>query len=262
MPTARGLFGSPTAVNNLETLLHIYHIVKHGALKFREIGTKHSPGSLVFSVSGHIRRPGLYELPLGTTLRELIFQHAQGIAFGSKVKVVLPGGVSSPAVTGSSLDLPLDYDSAHDGSFDLGSGVIVVASETTSTVELARRLSLFFHEKSCGKCKPCKDGTRRTTLMLNRLEDLDQGGIDTPSQETPASPRTPSLKVLNNLGGVSYTDTVQGLDKIRHLCEFYKYRGDCHHSTEAATSIQRLLDLFPAEFEKSGSNRSRDLGDG
>jgi NADH-quinone oxidoreductase subunit F len=262
LPVSRGLFGAPTAINNLETLLHIYYIVKHGARKFREIGTRYSPGSLVFSVSGHVQRPGLYELPLGTTLRELIFHHAQGIASGAQIKMVLPGGVSSPVVTESSLDLPLDYDSAYDARLDLGSGTVIVTSKTTSAVTLARCLSVFFHEKSCGKCRPCEDGTRRTMLMLNRLESLDQTWVDTPRMESHASSQPPSLKVLNNPTGVGYTDNVQGLDKIRQLCEFYKYRGDCHHSMEAANSIQRLLELFPSEFEKYSNNCNGDSNGG
>ncbi len=252
LPCARGLFEVPTAVNNLETVLHAYHIVKNGAARFREIGTKYSPGSMIFSVSGHVERPGLYEIPLGTTLRDLIFGHANGVISGARLKVVLPGGVCSPALNNSSLDLPLDYDTAHETGFDLGSGAVIVVSEQTSAVELARCLAAFFHEKSCGKCQPCKDGTRRTLAMLNRLDRLDERSIDILDRVIPPSPRMPTLKILNNpqsRGAISYTDTVQGLDKIRHLCEFYKHRGDCHHSVESANSIQRLLDLFRHEFE-------------
>lgn len=253
MPTASGLFGAPTVVNNLETLLHVYHIVKYGAATFRQIGTRYSPGSMIFSISGHVQRPGLYELPLGTSLHELIFHFAGGVTGHVGIKAVLPGGVCSPAIDGSSLDKTLDYDSAYDNGFDLGSGAVIVVSEKTSAVELARHLAAFFHEKSCGKCKPCKDGTQRTATMLHRLEDLNQKAVDLQLQQPSASGgHTVSLRVLNNPGPVvpvSYTDTVHGLDKIRHLCQFYKYRGDCHHSTEAASSIQRLLDLFPHEFE-------------
>ena len=254
MPTAKGLFGAPTVINNLETVLQAFFIVKHGAQKFRQIGTRYSPGSLIFSLSGHVKRAGLYELPLGTTLRELIFEYGQGITTDSKVKAILPGGVFSPAVNSSSLDARLDYDSAHESGFDLGSGVIIVISERTSAVDLARILADFFHEKSCGKCQPCKDGTRRTAAMLNALDRIDEKSIDIADRKIPPSPRTPALKVLNNSessGAISYTDSVRGLDKITHLCEFYKHRGDCHHSVESANSIQRLIQLFPREFEDS-----------
>jgi NADH-quinone oxidoreductase subunit F len=247
LPVSRGLFDAPTVVNNLETLLHVYYIVKHGAACFRGIGPLHSPGSLIFSVSGHVRRPGLYELPLGTTLRELIFEYAQGTV-GGPVKMVFPGGVFSSVLADSSLDLPLDYDSAYDAHFNLGSGAVLVANESVSAVHIARRLAAFFQEKSCGKCKPCKDGTQRTMMMLERLEGPGRNGNGT------AVSHAPVFNILNNAPRIGYTDTVQGLDKIRHLCEFYKYRGDCHHSTEAADSIQRLLDLFPAEFKKYENN--------
>lgn len=248
MPTAQGLFGSPTAVNNLETVLHVYHIIKHGAANFRQIGTSYSPGSLVFSVSGNVKRPGLYELPLGTSLRELI-ACAQGVAGGRRLKAVFAGGISSPPLAAASLDVALDYDTAHDVGFDMGSGAVVVVAEPTSAIDLTRHLAEFFHEKSCGKCKPCKDGTKRTLQMLNNLDRLDGEPVESPDQKFAAPAGTSELRILNNAGRISYTDAVQGLNKIRHLCEFYKYRGDCHHCTESANSIQRLLHLFPEEFE-------------
>jgi NADH-quinone oxidoreductase subunit F len=262
MPTAHGLFGAPTVVANLETLLHVYHIVKYGPDQFRKLGTHYSPGTLIFSLTGHIQRPGLYELPLGTTLRQLIFDHGQGGCSGCKIKAVLPGGAFSPAVADSSLDLSLDYDSIQDAGCDLGSGAVVVISETVPAVALARLLATFFHDKSCGKCKPCKDGNWRTLQMLNRL----MGSADTQSgftRQARAVPKqAPSLTVLNNPGGIGYTDSVKGLEKIRLLCEFYKFRGDCHHATESANSIQRLLDLFPAEFKEHEGNLDGEPGAG
>lgn len=254
MPTAHGLFGAPTAVTNLETLLHVYCIVKYGADQFRKLGTQYAPGTLIFSLTGHIQRPGLYELPLGTSLRRLIFDYGQGAFSGYKIKAVLPGGIFSPAVVSSSLDLRLDYDSMRDAGCDLGSGAVVVISEIVSAVELARLLSNYFYEKSCGKCKPCKDGNWRTLQMLNRLTGPDNQQPGFTKQAQPVSQQAPALTILNNPGGTSYTDHVKGLDKIRHFCEFYKYRGDCHHSTESANSIQRLLDLFPAEFKEYEGN--------
>ncbi|HEX8686596.1 MAG TPA: NADH-ubiquinone oxidoreductase-F iron-sulfur binding region domain-containing protein, partial [Pyrinomonadaceae bacterium] len=250
LPTARGLFGSPTVVNNLETVLQAHYILKIGAGAYRQVGRPYAPGTMIFSLSGHVNRPGLYELPLGTTLRELIFEHGRGVAGGRALKAILPGGVSSPALGPEALDRGLDFDSLRDAESDIGSGAVIAVAEGTCMVELATHLAEFFHHASCGKCQPCKDGTHRTSVMLNNLDRLDEKSVDWLSKSLPASPRNRELTVLNSApAGVSYTDTARGLDKLRHLCEFYKYRGDCHHSTEAAKSIQSLLSLFPDEFE-------------
>jgi len=255
LPTARGLFGAPTVVNNLETVLQAHYILKVGVDSYREVGPPNAPGTLIFSLSGHVKRPGLYELPLGTTVREIIFEYGQGILDGSAVKAVFPGGVSSPVLGPQTLDLRLDFDSLREVESDLGSGVVIVVAEGTCMVRLATQLAEFFHETSCGKCQPCKDGTHRTHVMLNHINRLDEKSIDRIDKALPASPRKRMLTVINSApAGVSYTDTARGLDKIRHLCEFYKYRGDCHHSTEAANSIQSLLSQFADEFESHRVN--------
>jgi NADH-quinone oxidoreductase subunit F len=250
LPTARGVFSKPTAVSNLETLLHAHYILKNGAQKFREKGLPHAPGTLVFSLSGHINRPGLYELPLGTTLREIIFDYGQGIAGDRPLKAVFPGGLSSPVLRSESLDVAMDFDSLREIDSDLGSGAVIPVAEPACMVQVAAQLNDFFYYSSCGKCQPCKDGTQRTAVMLHNLERLDEKSVDRTGKVLPPSLRTRTLNVINNpIAGVSYTDTAEGLDKIRHLSEFYKYRGDCHHSTEAANSIQALLKLFKNEFE-------------
>lgn len=250
LPTARGIFGSPTVVNNLETVLQAHHILKVGAEEYRRVGTPYAPGTMIFGLSGHVNRPGLYELPLGTTIRELVYEYGGGVPGGGGVRAVFPGGVSSPVLGADSLDVRLDFDSLREAESDIGSGAVIVAAEGTCMVRLAAKLADFFHLASCGKCQPCKDGTHRTGVMLNNLERLDEKSIDRIDKVLPASPRTRTLTVLSSTpAGVSYTDTAKGLDKIRHLCEFYKYRGDCHHSTEAANSIQSLIARFTDEFE-------------
>jgi NADH-quinone oxidoreductase subunit F len=255
LPTARGVFSKPTAVSNLETVLHAHYILKNGADKFREYGQPHAPGTLVFSLSGHVKRPGLYELPLGTTLREIIWNHGQGLLDDRPLKAVFPGGLSSPVLGPESLDVAMDFDSLRDIDSDLGSGSVIVVTEPTCMVQVASQLNDFFYYGSCGKCQPCKDGTQRTSVMLHKLEHLDEKSIDRAGKVLPPSLRKRTLNVISNpIAGVSYTDTVEGLDKIRHLSEFYKYRGDCHHSTEAANSIQALLKLFKNEFEDHRSN--------
>jgi NADH-quinone oxidoreductase subunit F len=255
LPTAKGLFGAPTVVNNLETVLQAHYILKVGAESYRRVGPPNAPGTLIFNLSGHVKRPGLYELPLGTTARELVFEYGQGTLDGSAVKAVFPGGVSSPVLGPEGLDLSLDFDSLKDAESDLGSGAVIVVAEGTCMVQLATQLAAFFHEASCGKCQPCKDGTHRTEVMLSHIERLEEKSIDRIDKVLPASPRTRVLNVINSApAGISYTDTAKGLDKIRHLCEFYKYRGDCHHSTEAANAIQSLMSHFADEFEQHSAN--------
>jgi NADH-quinone oxidoreductase subunit F len=250
LPTARGLFGMPTIVNNLETILNAYYILKVGAEQYRQEGQTHAPGTLIFSLSGHVKRPGLYELPLGTSLRELIFEHGQGLLDDRALKAIFPGGLSSAVLGPESLDVGLDFDSMREADSDLGSGSVIVVAEPTCMVQVATQLAEFFYYGSCGKCQPCKDGTQRTGVMLHNLQRLDEKSIDRSGKILPPSLRKRTLNVISNqVAGVSYTDTAEGLDKIRHLCEFYKYRGDCHHSTEAANSIQGLLKRFINEFE-------------
>ena len=255
LPTAHGLFGMPTVINNLETVLNAFYILKVGVETYRQVGQRRSPGTLVFSLSGHVKRPGLYELPLGTTLRELIFDYGQGMLDDGELKAVFPGGVSSPVLGPESIDVSLDFDSMRDAESDLGSGCVIVVAEPTCMVQVTTQLAEFFYYGSCGKCQPCKDGTQRTGVMLHNLQRLDEKSIDRSGKILPPSLRKRTLNVISNpVAGVSYTDTAQGLDKIRHLCEFYKFRGDCHHSTEAANAIQSLLKRFMNEFEDHTSN--------
>lgn len=250
LPTDCGLFSKPTAINNLETILQARYAFSVGPEVYRSVGTPHAPGTMVFTVLGRVRHPGIYELPLGARLREVIAQ-AGGMATGTIFKAAFPGGPGSAVFPEKLLDMRMDFDSVRDAGSDIGSGTIIVLGQEDCMVEIATRLAAFFNDASCGKCKPCKDGTARTLTMLTKLQELDRLGIDIPGNSLPASPRHPQLTIINNVtspGGVSYTDTVKGLDKISHLCQFFKYRGDCHHSTEAATSLTSLLSAFRQEF--------------
>jgi len=250
LPTSCGLFGKPTAVNNLETVLQCRYALKAGAQAYREIGNRNAPGTMLFSLSGEVNRPGLYELPLGIPLRQLIFSHGEGISPHTNFKAAFPGGIASALLDQELLDTPLDFDSLKDVGSDLGSGVVIVFGQEACMVDLALQVARFFSDTSCGKCLPCKDGTKRTQTMLTRLDHLNESSVDLVGVQMPASKRHPQLTVLNNTPrGISYTDTVKGLDKITHLCEFFKHRGDCHHSNEAATTLISLVSKFKGEFE-------------
>ncbi len=160
-PPSYGLYGKPTVVNNVETLTNVPLIIERGGDWYRTIGTEKSTGPKVFSLSGHVNRPGNYELPLGTTFRELIFEHGGGIPGGRAIKAILPAGASSAILpaTDEVLDTPMDYESVPKvGSF-LGSASVIVVDETVDIVWLVKKTLHFFHHESCGKCTPCREGT-------------------------------------------------------------------------------------------------------
>jgi NADH-quinone oxidoreductase subunit F len=180
-PAQEGLWGKPTLVQNVETLANIPHIVKRGAPWFAGIGTEQSKGPKIFCVSGHVNRPGNYELPLGVPLREIIYEHAGGIPFGRRVKAVIPGGASTPLLTGDQLDVPMAFETLAAAGSALGTGAVVVMDENTDMVEVVRRTTGFFVHESCGGCVPCRVGGFRLLEALDRVAggagragDLDQ----------------------------------------------------------------------------------------
>jgi NADH-quinone oxidoreductase subunit F len=169
-PAEFGLFGHPTLVHNIETLACIPHIIERGPAWFAGIGTAESTGPKIYSVSGHVRRPGNYELPLGISLQEIIFEHAGGIRDGRQLKAVIPGGASTPMLTAEQIDVPMAFETLKQAGSELGTGAIIVMDETTCMVEAARRLSKFFAHESCGRCTPCRIGSRRIYEILDRIE--------------------------------------------------------------------------------------------
>jgi NADH-quinone oxidoreductase subunit F len=169
-PAQVGLFGAPTLVHNIETLACIRHIVQRGAEWFAGIGTAESKGPKIFSVSGHVNRPGNYELPLGTSLSEIIYDYAGGMRDGKKLKAVIPGGASTPMLTADQVDIPMAFETLDKVGTALGTGAIVVMNEETCMVEAARRISKFFAHESCGRCTPCRVGSVRLYEALDRIE--------------------------------------------------------------------------------------------
>jgi NADH-quinone oxidoreductase subunit F len=166
-PAVKGLYGAPTVVNNVETLANLPHIVAHGSGWFRSFGTEQSPGTKLFSISGHVANPGNYEAPLGTILGDLI-ELAGGIPGGRSLKAVIPGGASSPWVTDTSL--PMSFEALAAAGTMLGSAAVVVMDETTCPVRMAMINTRFFNHESCGKCTPCREGTWWMRKVLERLE--------------------------------------------------------------------------------------------
>jgi NADH-quinone oxidoreductase subunit F len=177
-PAVQGLYGGPTLINNVETLSNVPHIVASGADWFKGFGTEQSPGTKVVSVSGHVRRPGNYEVELGIPARKIVNGLAGGTVGRRKVKCWFPGGSSSPVLTGEELDLPYSFEGMEEAGSMLGSGSIIVCDERTSIVELALRTARFYHHESCGKCTPCREGTNWTVKMLERLVRGEATPID------------------------------------------------------------------------------------
>ncbi len=167
-PTTSGLFGKPTVINNVETLCNVPLIISKGSAEYRKIGTEISPGPKLFCVSGDVAKPGLYEVPFGVTLRELL-KMAGGVAGGKSLKTVLFGGAAGAFATSEHLDIKLTFEDLRAAGLPLGSGVVMVFDETRDIRDVLKRLGKFFAHESCGKCYPCQLGTQRQMEILDRV---------------------------------------------------------------------------------------------
>lgn len=175
-PAIHGLYQEPTVVNNVETLANLPYIIKNGPEWYAAIGTQKSTGTRIFSVSGHVKRPGNYEVPLGITLREMIYEHAGGIRGDKQLKAIIPGGASAPFLKPEHLDAKMDFESIAEVGSMLGSGGVTVMDMDTCMVWAAMNLMEFFHHESCGKCTPCREGSAWILQILRRIE----GGLGKP----------------------------------------------------------------------------------
>ena len=214
-PAVVGLFGCPTVINNVETLSYLPFIVKSGGDWFAKLGSEKNGGLRLFSVSGHVENPGVYELSMGVTLREIIYQHAGGIRDGKKLKAVVPGGLSAAILTPNEIDVKMDFDSLKAIGSMGGSAGVIVMDETASMVEALRITMQFFAHESCGQCTPCREGTGWIYRILNRivrgkgrLEDLDH-----------------LIDIGNYLGGTTICALADGA-QMTFLSYLKKFRGE------------------------------------
>jgi NADH-quinone oxidoreductase subunit F len=177
-PAVQGLYAKPTVVNNVETLANLPPIVTHGADWYKQMGTPDSAGVKVFSLSGRVRKPGNYELPLGATFRELIYEHGGGIQDGRPVRAIMPAGASSSfiVVDDKVLDTPMDYASVRTLGADLGSASVIVIDDTVSLDWVIQKTVHFFAHESCGKCTPCREGTYWMRHLIDRAYS-DSGSV-------------------------------------------------------------------------------------
>jgi NADH-quinone oxidoreductase subunit F len=169
-PASFGLYGKPTTINNTETFASIPYIIRHGGQKFLELGKPNNGGTKIFSVSGHVNKPGNYEIGLGTPFAELL-EMAGGVRDGHKLKAVIPGGSSVPVLPGHiMMETAMDYDSIAKAGSMLGAGSVIVMDETVCMVKALERLSYFYFEESCGQCTPCREGTGWLYRIVHRIE--------------------------------------------------------------------------------------------
>jgi len=216
-PASFGLYGKPTTINNTETFASIPFILKMGGEEFLNLGKPNNGGTKLFSVSGHVNRPGNYEIPLGTPFATLL-EMCGGMRGGRKLKAVIPGGSSAPVMPASVImDCTMDYDSISKGGSMLGSGAVIVMDETVCMVKALERLSFFYHEESCGQCTPCREGTAWMYKIIHRIEN----GLGKPEDLDLLG------SVLGNISG-------------RTICAL----GDA-----AAFPVQSFLKHFRSEFE-------------
>jgi NADH-quinone oxidoreductase subunit F len=169
-PANQGLYQGPTLINNVETLSTVPAIMRMGGAEYAKLGTETSTGTKLVSISGHVQRPGNYEIELGIPSREIIYGLAGGPPPGRELKCWFPGGSSAPVLTAGDLDVPYDFDSLAKAGSMLGSGAIIVVDDSTPIVEVAMKLAKFYRHESCGKCTPCREGTNWTVKMLERID--------------------------------------------------------------------------------------------
>jgi len=179
-PAVSGLYGCPTTIQNVETLCNLPHLVRNGVEWYHTMGTQQSPGTKILSVSGHVKKPGNYEITLGTPLKELIYDICGGIRDDRELKAVIPGGSSMPMIPASMVDVPMAFETLQANGTMLGSGGVIVFDDTTCIVQVCQWIARFYAHESCGKCVPCRIGTDwiekilgRIENGLGRMEDLD-----------------------------------------------------------------------------------------
>ena len=224
-PAVVGLYGCPTAVNNVETLANVPLILKHGAEWFAALGPERNGGPKLYCVSGHVKRPGVYEASMSITLRELVEGAAGGVRDGRTLKAVIPGGSSVPMLLPHQLDIPASFDGVQKAGSLLGSAGIIVLDDTTCMVWLAHNLLHFYRHESCGKCTPCREGTDWLHRILAKIERGDGRPADLDLLSSIAS--NIAGKTLCAFGDAAVTPVVTTLAHFRHEYEDHIREGRC-----------------------------------
>ncbi len=223
-PPQRGVFNMPTTVNNVETIASVPFILKEGVAAYRKYGTEKSPGTKLFCISGHVNKPGVYELPLGFPLMKLIAEVAGGMKDGMKLKAVIPGGSSTPVLRAEECqNVNLDYESLAAAGSMLGSGAVIVIGEGTCMVKLLEILARFYAHESCGQCTPCREGCGWAAQIAKRIHEGDA--------------------------------EIKDIDVLYSVGEQMLGRTICPLADAAACPIMTFTSKFRAEFEAHIKNR-------
>lgn len=218
-PASIGLFGCPTVINNVETVSNVPSIILNGASWFCQVGLPNDGGTRIFSVSGMVKKPGIYELPVGTNLKEIIIKHAGGMMEGKKLKAVIPGGMSAPILTAEEIDISMDFDSLVEAKSMLGSAAIIVIDEETSMLDVLRRVTKFYSHESCGQCTPCRIGNSWINKIVIRMADGNgkRGDLDKIIQLA----NNMMGKTLCPLGDAAAMPVLSIIQKFRNELESY-----------------------------------------
>ncbi len=218
-PARRGVYGQPTLINNMETLANLSHIMRNGAEWFRALGLGKHSGTKIYCLSGDVLYPGTYELPMGTSLKDLIFTHGGGMLLDKKLKAIFTGGPSNTILTPKDLNVALDFDSVQERDSALGTGAMIVISEGTGIVKRVAEYVNFFAHSSCGQCPPCKTGTYYAAQLLKKI---DRG-----------------------------VGVREDLNALINMCSFLPGSGRCHLIDGAMKVLDSSLQHFMDEYEQS-----------
>ena len=218
-PSQAGVYGNPTVINNVETMAHVSHIVRRGGAWFKALGKNSGSGTKLYSLSGDVLHPGVFELPMGTSLRELIFVHGGGLLSGKPLKAVFTGGPSSNLLTPVDLDVALDFESVRARGSSLGTGAMIVVSDGTGIVKRVAEYMRFFAHSSCGQCPSCKTGTATMSRLLDRI---DTG-----------------------------CGTAADLNTLKNLCTMLPGSGRFHLVNGAVLLLDSAFRHFPDEFKQA-----------
>ncbi len=221
-PAVEGLYAKPTVVNNVETLCVVPYIVNEGAEKYASLGTEKSKGTKLVSVSGHVKKPGNYEVVLGTPIREIIYDLAGGIRDGNKLKAFIPGGSSVPMLPADQVDVSYDYESLAAAGTMLGSGAMIVIDDSVNIVETTLRLISFYMHESCGKCTPCREGTRWLYQIVERI--------------------------MQNKGQLEY------IEKMEDICDNMAMKTFCPLADACVSPVVSSIKYFRSDYEEYFKN--------
>ena len=223
-PAVEGLYAKPTVINNVETLCVVPYIVNEGAEKYSSMGTEKSKGTKLVSVSGHVKRPGNYEVVLGTSTREIIYDLAGGIRDDNQLKAFIPGGSSVPMLPADQVDVGYDYEALAAAGTMLGSGALIVIDNKADIVETTLRLISFYMHESCGKCTPCREGTRWLHQIVERI--------------------------LQHKGQMEY------INKIEDICDNMAFKTFCPLADACVAPVVSSIKYFRNEYEEYFKNKS------